>query len=82
MNAIAEHTEAILTRDVEEQDLKQGDVGTVVSVRYAEHGATPAGYTLEIFSISGQSRGVRNVEAGALREAGPSDITHARPASA
>lgn len=79
MNAIAEHSEAILTRDVPEQGLHRGDVGTVVSIQYAEEG-TPAGYTLEIFSITGQSLQVKNVEATAVREAGSEDITHARPA--
>ena len=79
MNAIAEHSEAILTRDVPEQGLLRGDVGTVVSIQYAEEG-TPAGYTLEIFSITGQSLQVKNVEATAVREAGSEDITHARPA--
>lgn len=81
MDAIAEHTEAILTRDVAEEGLQRGDVGTVVSVQYGQDGK-PAGYTLEIFSITGQSLGTANVEATALREASGEDITHARPASA
>ena len=80
MNAIAEQNEAVLTRDLPEHNLRRGDVGTVVSIQYGEDGAV-AGYTLEIFSITGQSLGVANVEATAIREAGSEDVTHARPAS-
>lgn len=77
INAIAEHAEAILTRDVPEKHLEQGDVGTVVSVHYREDGS-PAGYTLEIFSITGETLEVVNVEADAVRGAGSKDVTHAR----
>jgi hypothetical protein len=81
MHQIAEHSEAIITRDVPEVGLHQEDVGTVVSIQFSPDG-TPEGYTLEIYSIIGESLGVRNVDANAVRAASSEDITHARPASA
>lgn len=80
MRSIAEHERAILTTDVPEKGLVAGDVGTVVSVYYAEDSEQPAGYTLEFFSLSGESIALATVGAGAVRPAEATDVTHARSA--
>lgn len=74
--SIDEHERAILTRDVPEKGLVAGDVGTVVSVHGGDHG--PTGYTLEFFSLSGETLAVAAVLADAVRPVGPREVTHAR----
>lgn len=76
--SIQEHERAILTTDVPEKGLVAGDVGTVVSVHQPEDGEQPAGYTLEFFSLSGETMVVATVGAYAVRLARATDITHAR----
>ncbi len=73
---IDEHERAILTRDVPEKGLVAGDVGTVVSVHDGDD--RPAGYTLEFFSLSGETLAVVAVAADAVRPVGPREVTHAR----
>lgn len=73
---IDEHERAILTRDVPEKGLVAGDVGTVVSVHAGDDG--PAGYTLEFFSLSGETLAVAAVTADAVRPVDPWEVTHAR----
>jgi hypothetical protein len=53
----------------------------VVSVQYAQFG-TPAGYTLEIFTVTGESLGVTNVEADGIRKPGDDDLPSTRSLSA
>lgn len=74
---IAEHERAILTTDVPEKSLVAGDVGTVVSVHRPE-GEEVAGYTLEFFSLSGETITLATVTADAVRPAEATDFTHAR----
>ncbi|MDQ3386747.1 MAG: DUF4926 domain-containing protein [Actinomycetota bacterium] len=80
MKGIEEHGRAILTADVPEKGLMAGDVGTVVSVHDIEAGGLPAGYTLEFFSLSGETIALATVAAGYVRPARATDITHARSA--
>jgi hypothetical protein len=74
---IEEHTEVVLTRDVPEKGLEAGDVGTVVSVHEGT-AEQPPGYTLEFFSVTGETLTVATVEAGAVRAAERTEILHAR----
>ena len=71
--SVDEHERAVLTRDVPGKGLVAGDVGTVVSIHEGDDG--PAGYTLEFFSVSGETLAVA---ADAVRPVGPREVTHAR----
>lgn len=70
---IKEHDRIVLTRDLPDEGLADGDVGTVVHV-YADGSA----YEVEFMSLSGESIAVATAEAVAMRAVAPSDITHAR----
>ena len=81
--SVDEHERAVLTRDVPGKGLVAGDVGTVVSIHEGDDG--PAGYTLEFFSVSGETLAVAAVAAVAAdavrpagRSFGPREVTHAR----
>lgn len=74
--SIQEHERVILTRDIPEKGLIAGDVGTVVSVHHDED--RTAGYTLEFFSLSGETLAVAAVAPDAVRPVGPREVTHAR----
>lgn len=80
MTSIAEHERAVLTADVPEKGLVAGDVGTVVSVHREREGGAPAGYTLEFFSLSGETITLATVAAEEVRPARSTDVTHARTA--
>ena len=54
-------SDVILTTDVPAEDLRAGDVGTVV-----EHHA-PDGYSVEFFDMTGQTITVATLPASALR---------------
>lgn len=79
MTNIEEHGRAILTADLPEKSLVAGDVGTVVSVHRDEAG-DPAGYTLEFFSLSGETIALATVAADAVRPVEATDVIHARGA--
>lgn len=64
---------AILTKDIPEEGLKAGDVGTVVNLH--EDGAA---YSLEFFALNGETLAVVTVTVGAVRPAGERQIAHAR----
>ena len=70
---IREFGRAILTKDIPEENLKAGDVGTVVDVH--EDGA---GYSLEFFALNGETLAVVTVTADAVRPVGERQIAHAR----
>ena len=58
-------TDVILTDDFPDQDLRTGDVGTVV-----DHHSAPGmedGYSVEFFDMTGQTVGVVTVPASLLR---------------
>lgn len=80
MKGVEEHERAIPTADVPEKGLMAGDVGTVVSVHDVGAGGRPAGYTLELFSLPGETIALATVAAGCVRFARATDITHARSA--
>ncbi len=75
---IEEHEGAVLTKDLPEEGFVAGDVGTVVSVHEDEEGGAPSGYTLEFFSLDGETLGVVTVPAEALRPVGKGEVVHSR----
>lgn len=74
---IQEHERAILTRDIPEQGLKAGDVGTVVHVY---HGGTA--YEIEFFALDGRTLDVVTVEVGQVRPVDRRDMLHVRELTA
>jgi len=74
---IKEHEEAVLTRDLPEEGFEAGDVGTIVAV-HADGRGEPAGYTLEIFGLAGETLGIVTVPADAVREVRNGEVVHAR----
>ncbi len=60
------YSEVILTRDVPEEGLRAGDVGTIVE-RHVAPGAGGEGYSIEFFDMTGNSVAVATLPAGALR---------------
>ena len=58
-------TDVILTEDLPEQDLRAGNVGTVVDYHSAP--GLEDGYSLEFFDMTGRTVGVVTVPGGRLR---------------
>lgn len=70
---INEHDCVVLTRDVPDDGLEAGDVGTVVHIHH-----DGAGYEVEFFLLTGQTVAVATVLPNQLRPIGQRDISHAR----
>ena len=75
------YSEVILTRDVAEEGLRAGDVGTVVE-RHVAPGAGDEGYSIEFFDMTGNTVAVAALPAGALRLPTPADRPAVRALSA
>jgi hypothetical protein len=75
------YNDVILTRDVPEEGLRAGDVGTVVD-RHVVPGVAEEGYSLEFFDMTGNTVGVATLPATALRMPTPADRPAARALSA
>jgi hypothetical protein len=75
------YTEVILTRDVTEDGLRAGDVGTVVE-RHAVPGVPEEGYSVEFFDMTGNTVAVATLSASALRLPTPADRPAVRALSA
>lgn len=75
MNDIHQYEQAVLTENLPERDLKAGDVGTVVDVHSSAAGA---GYSLEFFTLSGETITVATVKADAVRSVNSDDRIHVR----
>jgi hypothetical protein len=75
---IAEHDIVVLTKDVSADKLHAGDVGVVLAVHRGTD-TVPAGYTLEIATLTGETAAVVDVPADHVRPVGNTDIRHARP---
>jgi hypothetical protein len=69
----------VLTRDVPEEDLRRGDVATVVEEHCDEAGKV-IGYEVELFSASGETLAVASVPSDAVRKATASDRVTTRVA--
>ncbi|MGA2620254.1 MAG: DUF4926 domain-containing protein [Thermoguttaceae bacterium] len=67
----------VLTRDVPEEGLRTGDVGTVVEI-YDDASGGAIGYELEMFAASGETLAVASVPADAVRPATSADRLAAR----
>ena len=74
-------TDVILTRDVEEDHLRAGDVGTVVE-RHRVPGGAEEGYSVEFFDMTGNTVAVVCVPASARRLPTPADRPAVRALSA
>jgi hypothetical protein len=70
---IREHDLVVLTADVPEENLKQGDVGTVVLVHRAG-----AGFEVEFATLAGETLAVVTVPEIAVRPVGDKEIAHVR----
>jgi len=63
----------VLTTDLPDHGLAEGDVGTVVDVY-----AGGEGYEVEFLTLTGETIGVVTVTADQVRAVSGSDVTHAR----
>lgn len=70
---IHEFDQAVLTRDLPEKGFMAGDVATVVAVHDGGKG-----YSLEFFTLAGETLDVATVTADAVRPVGERDIAHVR----
>lgn len=70
---IAAFERVVLNRDLPKENLKAGDVGTVVHVY--ESGA---GYEIEFLTPSGRTIAVATLGASDIREAGEREVLHVR----
>ena len=70
---IQELERVVLTKDLPEEHLQAGDLGTVVLV----HGKGAA-YEVEFLTLKGRTLAVVTLEASEVRPIGPGDIPHAR----
>jgi hypothetical protein len=77
---IAEHTRAVLIKDLPDHGLVAGDYGVVVSVHKRDEGVV--GYTLEVFALNGDTMDVVDVPADMVRAARGDEVGHARPVAA
>ncbi|MEI6432392.1 MAG: DUF4926 domain-containing protein [bacterium] len=71
---IQEHEHVVLTADLPDDNLKVGDVGTVVHI-YRD----AAAYEVEFFRLDGATVAVATVTADHLRAVDARDILHTRP---
>ena len=70
---IREHDLVVLTADLPEENLKQGNVGTVVLMHRAG-----AGFEVEFATLAGETLAVVTVPAHAVRPVGDKEIAHVR----
>lgn len=63
----------VLVRDLPDQGLKEGDIGTVVLVHKGG-----AGYEVEFTTLGGETLAVITVAADAVRAVGEHEIAHVR----
>lgn len=60
------YSDVILTRDIAENELRVGDVGTIVE-RHVVPGVPEEGYSVEFFDMTGNTVAVVTLPASALR---------------
>ena len=68
---IEELERVVLTKDMDDYDLKAGDIGTVVLVH-------DGGYELEFVALDGSTLAVVSVDANQVRRVRSGEIAHAR----
>jgi ATP-dependent exoDNAse (exonuclease V) alpha subunit len=70
---IKEHDRVVLTKELSEQGLKAGDVGTVIHV----HKKGKA-FEVEFVALDGETLAIATLEASQIRPVQKREITHAR----
>lgn len=70
---IKEHDCVVLTKDLPDENLVAGDVGTVVHIH-----KDGAAYEVEFVTLAGDTVAVATVAASDLRPVGKRDISHVR----
>jgi hypothetical protein len=70
---IKEHERVVLTKNLPEENLEAGDVGTVVHIH-----KDGAAYEVEFVTLAGRTVAVATIETSALRSVGKRDISHVR----
>ncbi len=70
---IKEHDCVVLTKNLPEESLEAGDVGTVIHIHKAG-----AAYEVEFSTLAGRTVAVATVEAADVRPVGKRDISHVR----
>jgi hypothetical protein len=70
---IKEHDCVVLTKNLQEENLEAGDVGTVVHIH-----KDGVAYEVEFATLAGSTVAVATVEASDLRPVGKRDISHVR----
>jgi len=70
---IKEHDRIVLTCDLPEQGLKQGDVGTVVHVHVRQRA-----FEVEFLTLAGETVGIATLQPSQVRAVGKREMTHAR----
>ncbi len=74
---INEHDCVVLTEDLAEENLKAGDIGTVVHIH--QNGA---GYEVEFMTLAGETVAVVTLLHKQVRSVSPRDIAHTRELTA
>jgi hypothetical protein len=74
---IKEHDRVVLLKDIPEEGLKTGDVGTIVHI-YRQGEA----FELEFMTLDGDTIAIVTVSASHVRAVGKKDITHVREVTA
>ena len=70
---IKEHDCIVLTKNLPEENLEAGDVGTAVHIH-----KDGAAYEVEFVTLAGRTVAVATVEASQLRPVGDRDLSHVR----
>jgi hypothetical protein len=70
---IKEHDRVVLLKNLSDEGLQKGDVGTVVHIH--RHGEA---FEVEFMTLAGDTVGVVTLEASDVREVTSSDLTHVR----
>jgi hypothetical protein len=70
---IKEHDRVVLKKEIPEQGLKTGDVGTVIHVH--KEGAA---FEIEFVALDGETLAIATLEASQVRPVQKKEITHAR----
>jgi hypothetical protein len=70
---IKEHDCVVLTADLPGENLKAGDVGTIVHIHKGG-----VAYEVEFFTFAGDTIAVETVDASNVRPVGKRDISHVR----
>jgi hypothetical protein len=78
--ALELYQRAILTADIPSENLRAGDIGTVVD-RHDVPGVPETGYSVEFFDMTGRTIAVVTVPSSSLREPTTQDIPSVRALS-